>query len=72
MIAIWPAGPPKLMKPSASQNRVAWRRLGAGGAAVALVALWLSPILVYAGLLTIVAGNVADFLRGRRRNAQAA
>ena len=46
--------------------------VGAGGAAVALVGLWISPILVYAGLLAIVAGNVADFLRGRRRDAQAA
>jgi hypothetical protein len=33
MIAIWPAGPPKLMKPSLSQNQNAWARLiDAGGA----------------------------------------
>ena len=30
MIAIWPAGPPKLMKPSLSQNRVASPRRGRG------------------------------------------
>lgn len=46
--------------------------LGAAGAAVALAGLWISPIMVYAGLLAIVAGNVADFLRGRRRTAGAA
>lgn len=44
--------------------------VGAGGAAVALAGLWMSPVLVYAGLLAIVAGNVADFLRGRRLSAQ--
>ena len=46
--------------------------IGVGGAVVALAALWINPILVYAGLLTIIAGNVADFLGGRRRVAGAA
>jgi mercuric ion transport protein len=43
--------------------------IGIAGAAVALAGLWISPILVYAGLLAIIAGNVTDFLRGRRHAA---
>src|SRR3990172_9937203 len=39
--------------------------VGAGGAAVALAGLWINPILVYAGLLAIIAGNVGDFFRAR-------
>ena len=31
MIAIWPAGPPKLMKPSFNQNRAASRKLAGCG-----------------------------------------
>ena len=46
--------------------------VGVGGAAVALAGLWINPIMVYAGLLAIIAGNVGDFLRGRRRAAGAA
>lgn len=46
--------------------------VGVAGAAVALAGLWISPIMVYAGLFAIVAGNVGDFLRGRRRTARAA
>lgn len=45
---------------------------GVGGAAVALAGLWINPVLVYAGLLAIVAGNVGDFSRGRRPAAGAA
>lgn len=45
---------------------------GAGGASVALSGLWIHPVVVYAGLLAVIAGNVADFLRGRRRAAGAA
>jgi mercuric ion transport protein len=45
--------------------------VGVAGAAVALAGLWISPILVYGGLLAIIAGNAADFLRGRRRAARA-
>jgi mercuric ion transport protein len=39
--------------------------VGAVGAAVALAGLWIHPLLVYAGLLAIIAGNVGDFVRGR-------
>lgn len=46
--------------------------VGLAGAAVALAGLWFNPILVYGGLLAIIAGNVADFLRGRRKAAGAA
>lgn len=45
--------------------------LGTVGAIAALAGLWINPILVYAGLLAIVAGNVAVFLRGRRKAAAA-
>lgn len=45
--------------------------VGAGGAAVALAGLWINPILVYAGLAAIIAGNVGDFVRGRRKAAAA-
>jgi mercuric ion transport protein len=44
--------------------------LGVAGAAVALIGLWLSPVLVYAGLIAIVAGNVGDFVRGHRQVAR--
>ena len=42
-------------------------RLGLAGAVVAFVALWINPVLVYVGLVAIVAANVSDFIRGRRR-----
>src|SRR5713226_3364591 len=45
---------------------------GVAGAAVALAGLWINPILVYGGLLAVVAGNVGDFVQGRRRAAGAA
>lgn len=45
--------------------------LGAAGAAVAFIGLWTNPVLVYAGLIAIVAGNVGDFVRGRRQAARA-
>jgi mercuric ion transport protein len=43
--------------------------IGAAGAAVALVGLWISSFLVYAGLIALVAANVGDFLRARRLRA---
>jgi mercuric ion transport protein len=43
--------------------------LGLAGALVAFAGLWINPVLVYAGLLAIVAANVGDFIRGRRRAA---
>ena len=46
--------------------------VGVAGAAVALAGLWVHSFLVYGGLLTIVAGNVTDFVRGRRSAAGAA
>lgn len=45
--------------------------VGACGAVAALAGLWISPIIVYGGLLAIIAANVGDFLRGRRRAAGA-
>lgn len=41
-------------------------RVGLGGAAWALAGLWINPILVYAGLLALVAASVGDYLRGQR------
>jgi mercuric ion transport protein len=41
---------------------------GAGGALVALIGLWIQPLLVYGGLAVMVLASVADYLR-RRRNA---
>lgn len=41
--------------------------IGIVGAAIAVIGLWIGPLLVYAGLLALVAGNVTDFIRGRRR-----
>lgn len=46
--------------------------VGACGAVVGFAGLWISPIVVYGGLLAIMAANVADFLRGRRRRAAGA
>ncbi len=43
--------------------------LGLGGAAIAAAGLWINPLLVYAGLLVLVGGNVTDFVRGRLRGA---
>ncbi len=40
--------------------------LGLAGAAVALGGLWIHALLVYGGLLAIVAANVGDFMRSRR------
>lgn len=45
--------------------------LGLAGAVVAFAGLWLTSILVYAGLLAIIAGNLADFLQARKRAAHA-
>lgn len=39
--------------------------LGLAGAAVAFAGLWISSVLVYGGLLAIVAGNIADFAQAR-------
>jgi len=43
--------------------------VGLAGAGLALVGLWVNPVLVYGGLLAIVAGNLSDFIRSRRRAA---
>ena len=43
--------------------------IGIVGAAIALIGLRINPLLVYAGLLALVAGNVTDFIRGRRRTS---
>lgn len=43
--------------------------LGASGAVVAFAGLWISSYLVYAGLIVLVAANVGDFVRARRRGA---
>ncbi|MGQ0654269.1 MAG: MerC family mercury resistance protein [Betaproteobacteria bacterium] len=43
--------------------------VGVGGAVAALAGLWINSILVYGGLLAIVAGNVGDFVRGYRKAA---
>lgn len=39
--------------------------VGLAGAAAALAGVWISAILVYGGLLAIIAANVGDFVRGR-------
>ncbi len=44
-------------------------RVGVAGALVALAGLWISPVLVYGGLAAVVAGNVGDFMRARRKTA---
>lgn len=41
--------------------------IGLAGAALAFVALWINPVLVYVGLVVIVGANVSDFIGGRRR-----
>ena len=41
--------------------------IGAAGAAIALLGLWINSLLVYAGLLLLVTGSVTDFIRARRR-----
>jgi mercuric ion transport protein len=58
-----------LYRSARSHGRPGPFRLGAAGALVALVGLWIHPVVVYGGLLAIVAGNVADYLRARRRAA---
>lgn len=42
---------------------------GSGGLAAAFVGLWISPVLVYAGLATLIAGSVWDFRIGRAARA---
>lgn len=42
---------------------------GLGGLVVAFVGLWISPVLVYAGLATLIAGSVWDFWKGRAARA---
>lgn len=41
--------------------------LGLAGAVVAFAGLWISSIVVYVGLLAIVAGNLGDFVKARRQ-----
>lgn len=43
--------------------------LGLAGALFAFLGLFTSSVLVYAGLLAIVAGNIADFVNTRRQAA---
>lgn len=43
--------------------------IGAAGAVDALLGLWISPLLVYAGLTVLVAASFGDFIRGRRHGA---
>jgi mercuric ion transport protein len=43
--------------------------LGLAGAVVAFAGLWIGSILVYLGLLAMVAGNIADFVKARQRAA---
>ena len=43
--------------------------VGVCGAVAGFVGLWVSPIVVYAGLVAIMGANLADFLRGHRPNA---
>jgi hypothetical protein len=40
MIEIWPAGPPKLMKPSLSQNRKASRKVTLAGRGAVIGGRW--------------------------------
>ena len=42
---------------------------GAGGLVVAFVGLWISPVLVYAGLAALITGSVWDFWNGRTAQA---
>jgi mercuric ion transport protein len=42
--------------------------LGIVGTAAALAGLWISPIVVYAGLLLLVAGSLSDFFRAARQH----
>lgn len=44
--------------------------LGLAGAVVAFAGLWIGSILVYVGLLAIVAGNIGDFVKARQRGAR--
>lgn len=44
-------------------------RTGLGGLVVAFVGLWISPVLVYAGLAALIAGSVWDFRNGRAARA---
>lgn len=40
--------------------------VGAGGAVVAFISLWISSFLVYAGLIVLVGANIGDFVRALR------
>lgn len=46
--------------------------LGLAGALLALLGMWTSPILIYAGLLAIIAGDIADFVNSRRQTVHPA
>jgi mercuric ion transport protein len=58
-----------LYRSASAHGRLAPFWLGAAGALVALAGLWIHAALVYGGLLAIVAGNLGDYLRARRRAA---
>ena len=78
MTEIWPAGPPKLMKPNFSQNQNACMNVGAIGVAAALVLTRVLASLLYgvertdplamtgAVTLLLVVGMAAAFLPARR------
>ncbi len=42
---------------------------GSGGLVVAFAGLWISPVLVYAGLAALIASSVWDFWNGRAARA---
>jgi mercuric ion transport protein len=60
-----------LYRSARSHGALAPVYLGAGGAIAALAGLWISPLVVYAGLGIIVAASLWDF-RNLRRSAACA
>lgn len=40
--------------------------VGAAGAVVAFIGLWISSFLLYAALIVLVGANIGDFVRARR------
>lgn len=60
-----------LYRPAKSRARLGPFWLGLTAAVVALAGLWISSILVYAGLFTLVASSIADFVNARRQTVHA-
>jgi mercuric ion transport protein len=58
-----------LYRSARAHGRLASFWVGAAGAALALVSLWISAYLVFAGLLALVLANIVDFVQARRRAA---